>query len=57
MHYKITIFGACAPYPILIYRTELHRLSRKERKMTCHQNPGHQQTRQIIVHILEILKI
>jgi hypothetical protein len=40
MHYKITIFGASAPNPRLIYRIELHRLSRKERKMTCHQNPG-----------------
>ena len=38
MHYKITIFGACATYPRLYI--ELHRLSRKERKMTCHQNPG-----------------
>ena len=37
MHYKITIFGACAPYPYPY--NELHRLSRKERKMTCHQNP------------------
>ena len=36
MHYKITIFGACAPYA----RYELHLLSRMERKMTCHQNPG-----------------
>ena len=55
MDYKITIFGACAPYPRLIiksgneeeltcfnkYReTILHRLSRKERMMTSHQNPG-----------------
>ena len=31
MHYKITIFGN---------NYYLHRLSRKERKMTCHQNPG-----------------
>ena len=36
MHYKITNFGACAPYPYV----ELHRLFRKERKMKCHQNPG-----------------
>ena len=40
MYYKITIFGACAPHPRLIYRIELHRLSRKEKKMTCHQNLG-----------------
>ena len=39
MHYRITIFGVCGPYPRLIY-IELHRPSRKERKMTCHQNPG-----------------
>ena len=37
MRYKMTIFGACAPYPRLI---ELRRLSRKERKMTSHENPG-----------------
>ena len=37
MHYKITIFGACAPYP---YHIELHRLPRKGKKMTYHQNPG-----------------
>ena len=39
MHYKLTILGACAPYSRLIY-IEFHSLSRKERKMTCHQNPG-----------------
>ena len=36
MYSKLTIFGACAPYPYI----ELHCLSRKERKMRCHQNPG-----------------
>ena len=30
------MFGAWAPYPRLIYRI----VSRKERKMTCHQNLG-----------------
>ena len=34
MHYKLTIFGACAPY------SRLYRLSCKKSEMTCHQNPG-----------------
>ena len=39
MHYKLAIFGACAPYPRKIY-IEIHRLSRKETKITRHQNLG-----------------
>ena len=41
MRYKI-IFGAHAPYPRLVGYIELYRLSRKEIKMTCHQNPTRQ---------------
>ena len=37
IHYKITIFGAYAPYPRLILNCIVY-LARK--KMTCHQNPG-----------------
>ena len=37
MHYKITIFGVCAPYPRLIYC--IASSISQERKMTCHQNP------------------
>ena len=36
-HYKITILEACA---IQDQHIKLHRLSHKERKITCHQNPG-----------------
>ena len=36
MYYKITIYGACTPYPYI----ELHCLFCKERKMTYHQNLG-----------------
>ena len=41
MHYTITIFGACAPYPRLIYRIAWSMSQGKN--MTCHQNlgPGH----------------
>ena len=38
MHYKITIFGACAPNSRLIYWTALS-ISQKK-NMTYHQNPG-----------------
>ena len=35
MHYKITIFGACTPYPRLIYWIASSILQEK-----CHQNLG-----------------
>ena len=40
MHYKIAIFGACAPYPRLIYWIASSISQGKKNDMTCHQNPG-----------------
>ena len=52
MHYKITIFGACAPYPRLIYWITLSILQGKK-MMTCHENLGADDNVSIIIKNLQ----